>query len=76
MNVSILSPKLLSVAASDAVYMGGSQEWYEGAWQRRAGCGPTVAAGLVWYLARSRPDLAPLCDVGDAGQVRFLALMR
>ncbi|MDR1157935.1 MAG: hypothetical protein LBK75_06460 [Oscillospiraceae bacterium] len=76
MNISILSPKLLSVTAPDAVYMGGSQEWYEGAWQRRAGCGPTVASGLVWYLVRSRPRLAPLCDVGDAGQVRFLALMR
>jgi hypothetical protein len=75
-NVSILSPELLSVTAPGAVYMGGSQEWYEGAWQRRAGCGPTVASGLVWYLARSRPALAPLCDVGDAGQACFLALMR
>jgi hypothetical protein len=33
---------------------GCDQEWYGTDWQRRAGCGPTVAATLYYYLFR--PD--------------------
>lgn len=35
-------------------------EWYRDPWQRRAGCGPTTAATLMAYLARTHPALAPL----------------
>jgi len=35
-------------------HLGGSQEWYGTEHQRRAGCGPCVAAVLVSYMLRSK----------------------
>jgi hypothetical protein len=59
----------------DRVYMGGSQEWYGDPWQRKAGCGPTAASNMVWYLARTRPPLTALCDIRSGSQDEFIRLM-
>ncbi len=38
-----------------SVIYGFDQEWYKTKWQRSAGCGPTVAASLIYYLQCSTP---------------------
>lgn len=35
------------------IYFGADQEWYQEIWQRRAGCGPTNCAQLLWYLSQT-----------------------
>lgn len=55
-ELSVQAPECLRIAGEigqDACY-GCNQEWYGTEWQRRAGCGPTVAATLFYYLFR--PD--------------------
>ena len=44
-------------------------------WQRRAGCGPTAAAVILSYLARTRPELAPLYPEGAMDRASFTGLM-
>jgi hypothetical protein len=36
------------------IYHGCNQEWYTTFWQRMAGCGPTVATNLIFYLYHAR----------------------
>ncbi len=55
--------------------VGGSQMWYSERWPRMSGCGPTAASNIVWYYARSRPELRSLCNVGGADRARFTHLM-
>lgn len=45
--------------------LGLDQEWYRDPWRRRAGCGPTTAAALLFYLAKTRPALAPLAPTAS-----------
>lgn len=33
-------------------YCGSNQEWFAEAWQRKAGCGPSVVANIVFYQQR------------------------
>lgn len=40
----------------DGIYYGGDQEWYVDTWRQRAGCGPTTASSLLYYLAQRDPD--------------------
>ncbi|WMJ78933.1 MULTISPECIES: hypothetical protein [unclassified Sedimentibacter] len=40
--------------ATNENHLGCNQEWYVKHWQRTAGCGPTVAAGIVSYLQKNR----------------------
>jgi hypothetical protein len=54
---------------------GGMQLWYTTEWQRRAGCGPTTAALLLWYLAQTRADCQALCGYPAGVQKGFLWLM-
>ncbi len=55
--------------------VGGSQLWYRERWPRISGCGPTAASNIVWYYARSRPQLSSLCDATRADRAHFLRLM-
>lgn len=54
---------------------GADQEWYADEWQRKAGCGPTTAAMLLFYLSALRPELAPLYPSGSRDQADLLRLM-
>lgn len=72
----IKHPEYLHILDGGMVHYGGNQIWYHSFWKRQAGCGPTVAATLCAYLAKSRPSCAALCEY-DAGTKRgFLALMQ
>lgn len=74
-NQGIRMPELLVVRQSGQLYYGANQSWYPLLWQRQAGCGPTVAATLFWYLAQTRADCAPLCAYDGASKSGFLQLM-
>ncbi len=36
--------------AAAEIYYGSNQEWYPKKWQRMAGCGPSAAANIMYYL--------------------------
>lgn len=75
MKHSLKNQELLNIESPTGAAFGGSQEWYRERWHRLSGCGPTAASNVVWYLARSRPELGALCDVGGADRTRFVRLM-
>ena len=70
-------PEYFTLLAPDGrAFRGAVQDWYPTAWQRRAGCGPTTAAVLLSYLARTHPALAALGPLGDPEtSVGFLPYM-
>jgi len=77
MEHNLLNPEFLKIICPDGkTATGGSQKWYPERWERAAGCGPTAASNIIWYMARSQPELRDLCDIGDGDYTRFLALMR
>ena len=55
-KLSVKQPECLQIASETGAEpcYGCDQEWYGTDWQRRAGCGPTVAATLFYYMFR--PD--------------------
>ena len=60
----------------DGQYHGGDQEWYAEDWHKRAGCGPTTASTLLYYLAQRAPDLQPLWPTaGNRTKEDFTQLM-
>ena len=48
---AILFPEAMCLAdpISGQTSWGANQEWYGDLWQRKAGCGPTAAASLIFY---------------------------
>lgn len=54
---SIMKPQLLEVVdeSTQNKFYGCNQEWYTTEWQRRAGCGPSVACNIIRYLSNA-PD--------------------
>ena len=50
-------PECMEIHEDQTVHHGGSQDWYADWWWRRAGCGPTAAANLIWYRAHAHPHL-------------------
>jgi hypothetical protein len=80
----LLRPDLLEIPLSGlsdqaglppAVSFGCNQDWYDEHWQRQAGCGPCTSATLLMYLARTRPDLAPLYPLPAADRIHFRHFM-
>ena len=51
MKATLKNPERLIVRDEDSreVFFGCNQAWYEDEWQRRAGCGPSVASHLFAY---------------------------
>ena len=81
MKITISAPESLNVKSDNGkIYTGGSQEWYTNDWHRKAGCGPTVASNLVWYIYRTssglklQPELISYSRE-NSGQNSFLELM-
>lgn len=75
-RVGIARPQALHISDGARRHYGGNQIWYKSFWQRQAGCGPTVAATLCAYLAKTRPACAPLCAYESASKAGFLHLMQ
>ena len=77
-SVHKLSP--LNIADSEGnPHYGADQKWYSGVRQRLSGCGPTVGASLLWYLARTCPsctDLAPAEQTKEAMVVLMESVWR
>lgn len=80
----LLRPDLLDIPLSglpgqagslSAVSFGCNQDWYDEHWQRQAGCGPCTSATLLLYLARTRPELAPLYPLPAADRIHFRHFM-
>ena len=53
---AILFPEAMCLVdpASGQVSWGANQEWYGDLWQRKAGCGPTAAASLLFYQKQNQ----------------------
>ena len=49
METKINNIDLFKVKDNENTYYGFSQEWYKDEWQRRAGCGATVASSIINY---------------------------
>lgn len=54
---------------SRKLFCGSNQEWFPDEWQRRAGCGPSVAANILFYLNR-KENFA--CCGGERGDLLCL----
>ena len=75
MKLTLADPEWLNVKDNNGkIYTGGSQEWYADNWHRKAGCGPTVASNLIWYMMKSQPESISYSRK-DGGQNNFLELM-
>jgi len=57
------------------VNYGGNQIWYPTRFQRDAGCGPTTASHLIWYLSQTRTKCQDLCPYNGNKPEGFLQLM-
>lgn len=74
--ISIQSPELLHIQKNEAFSYGAHQAWYLKWKMRKAGCGPTAASNLLWYLAATRPEQAGALYHGNGSQrTEMLALM-
>lgn len=57
---------------SQKIIYGYDQEWYSTQWQRKSGCGPTAASGIMYYLNHTRS----VVEVGrNISKEKFLPLM-
>ncbi|NLI22526.1 MAG: hypothetical protein GX418_13395 [Clostridiales bacterium] len=74
MMISVSRPEFLCITddQSGTASYGGDQAWYAEEWNRMSGCGPTCAANVTAYLARTRPGLRTLYP-GDAMTKRLFA---
>jgi hypothetical protein len=73
-DFSINRPECLNIYDGDIYHEGANQEWYEKLWQRRAGCGPTTASMMVWYLSKTGQKYTELTRE-DNTKDSFLLLM-
>ncbi|MCL1831182.1 MAG: hypothetical protein FWG21_07095 [Oscillospiraceae bacterium] len=72
---SIRHPSYLQIHDELKVYMGADQDWYEKAWQKRAGCGPTTASMAMFYLLNRQHNEAESLTSLRNSKHEFLELM-
>ncbi len=72
----IKDPSLLAFKNGDTLCHGADQNWYKNRFQRTAGCGPTAAAVLLYYLAQRHPAAHRLCPQRVATKEEFVPLMQ
>lgn len=72
---SISSPEVFQIndAKSGMISFGCNQDWYSTEWQRKSGCGPTVATNIILYLTK-RMGNDERSDVSDNKQ-KILVIM-
>lgn len=74
-NKSIKNPGFLKITdeSTKDIYFGCDQNWFPSEWQRRAGCGPSVASNIFRYLTLS--GLALNAKERHNSKAEFIALM-
>ena len=75
-ELSIRWPELLHLKHSGSFTYGADQIWYPVRWKRMAGCGPTSASHLIYYLSRTREDCRALCPYAADTRDGFIKLMQ
>lgn len=57
---SIANQKLFEIVddSKHKTHYGCDQQWYNTEWQRRSGCGPSVATNIIFYLNHTKSILA------------------
>lgn len=74
---TIRTPELLHVETASGPSYGANQIWYPAWFARMAGCGPTTASNLLWYLTASRKEECGGLFRGNAcEQAEMILLMR
>lgn len=73
--VTIKSPEILHISDGSGFTYGADQIWYRSLLQRKAGCGPTCASHIIWYLSSAMPHCAGLTKREGSTKSGFLALM-
>ena len=74
--IMLQSPGRLNIKTPNGITLGGIQSWYPIEWQCRAGCGPTTASLLFWYLAQTRASCEALCSFDATTKEGFIRLMQ
>ncbi len=68
-KISLSNIDLLQVRdQEDGIYYGCHQEWYADQWQRKSGCGPSVACNLISYLDATKKTFGsskPIAKMDD-----------
>lgn len=72
---SLSQPDLFTLFEGDRTWRGADQEWYSDEWQRKAGCGPTAAAMVAFYLAETRSECLALYPSRSQRRKDILSLM-
>ena len=73
---AIRHPEALHIEdETGARFLGCEQEWYGSLWQRRAGCGPTVASNMMLYLHRTGALQLPFDVTGKTGCLQLMNAM-
>ena len=75
MKIELLHKNLFDIRDNDGISYGGSQDWYTKEWNQKAGCGPTAASNLVWYLSKTRESIKHLCTHDGSVRAGFSDIM-
>ncbi len=70
--LQLQNPEWLEVNIDGDVHHGFNQLWYPKAVQRISGCGPTVAAVLLYYLNKRNRNVLSLTGEGKQGALRLM----
>jgi hypothetical protein len=58
-----------------ATLYGCDQDWFQGIWQRKSGCGPCTLANIMLYLARAGKLEKPLAARDEQGMLPIMETM-
>lgn len=75
MKYRIKNEEIIKIKLSETRYTYANQLWYKDKWKMQAGCGPTNASQLVWYLSKSNSSYASLLKNLNTSKEDFVELM-
>lgn len=71
--ITLKSPEFLHIADETGnIHLGSDQEWFGTIWQRMAGCGPSVASNVLFYLYRQGRIKLPFPVENKADFIRLM----
>ncbi len=77
MNLHLQHPEalLIQMSSEEKNAFGGNQSWFNRYWQKEAGCGPTCAATILTYMARTKPQFEALYQHNNFTKKTFVKHM-